>query len=342
MDRIAAVTPTERAELFRSSAAMLRPERSPAIIEKDFWVCWALHRIYDVLRFRPQLIFKGGTSLSKAYDAIPRFSEDVDLSFSRRDLGFVNTRDPEEAGISRKESRRRIGDLVAVCRQTILDQFLPSLRADFASVIGTTGWSLKLDEADSQTVIFAYPRSEPASRLPEAIRPAIRLEMGARSDDWPAQDRVIRPYAQEAFPTAFEIAASCRARVLDARRTFWEKATLLHAEFHRPEGKTAAARMSRHYYDVCQLSEHDIGRQALDRGDLLERVVAHKRLFFASTWAHYETATPGSFHIVPPDERLPALRADYARMREMIFGEAPAWEEIVRGLQELEDRLNGK
>ncbi len=342
MDRIAAAQSGERAELFRSSAAALRPERSPAIIEKDFWVCWALYRLYDVLRFRPQLIFKGGTSLSKAYKAIERFSEDVDLSLSRRDLGFAEGRDPEEAGISRKESRRRIGALVATCRETIRERLLPELRADFTSVIGARGWSVELDAADPQTVIFAYPPSELASRLPEAIRPAVRLEMGARSDDWPAEDREIRPDAAEAFPAAFEIAASCRAHVLDARRTFWEKATLLHAEFHRPVGKAAADGLSRHHYDLCQLSQQDIGREALDRLDLLERVVVHKRLFFASAWAHYETAVPGSFHLVPPQERMPPLRADYARMREMIFGDAPAWEEIVGGLRELEDRMNRK
>ena len=189
MDRIAQAAPTERTELFRSSAVALRPERSPAIIEKDFWVCWALHRIYDVLQFRPELIFKGGTSLSKAYDAIKRFSEDVDLSLSRRDLGFTDNRNPEEAGISGKESQRRISAIVAACQETIRDRLLPSLRTDFTSVIGRKGWSLELDAIDPQTVIFTYPQSELASRLPVTIRPAIRLEMGARSDDWPVEYR---------------------------------------------------------------------------------------------------------------------------------------------------------
>lgn len=341
MDRIAQAPPAERAELFRRSAAALRPERSPAIVEKDFWVCWVLRRVYDVLQFRPQLIFKGGTSLSKAYDAIERFSEDVDLSLSRRDLGFAEDRDPEEPGITGKESRRRIKALVAACQEAIRDRLLPAIRRDFASVMGAGRWQVALDAADPQTIIFIYPRSDPAAAFPEAIRPAVRLELGARSDDWPAEDREIRPYAAEAFPQAFPIAASCRVHVLDARRTYWEKATILHAEFHRPPGKAAAEGMSRHYYDLYRLSQQPIGRQALDRADLLERVVAHKRLFFTSAWARYETARPGSFHIVPPEERIPALRADYARMREMIFGEAPAWEQIVQGLQELEDQING-
>ena len=107
-------------------------------------------------------------------------------------------------------------------------------------------------------------------------------------------------------------------------------------------GKASADGLSRHYHDLYQLSQQDIGRQALGRADLLERVVAHKRLFFASAWAQYETAIPGSFHLVPADERMSSLRADYARMREMIFGDAPAWEKIVQGLTELEERINGR
>jgi hypothetical protein len=332
MDRIAQAPQDERADLFRRSAGVLRPERAPAIIEKDFWVCWALHRLFDVLQFRPQLIFKGGTSLSKAYHAVERFSEDVDLSLSRRDLGFADARDPEQPGISGKEARRRIEALVEACRHAIRDRLLPSLRADFASVIGPRGWSIEIDAIDSQTVIFTYPRSELAGTLPETIRPAIRLEMGARSDDC--------PYAAEAFPTAFTAAASCQVRALDARRTFWEKATILHAEQHRPADKALAAGMSRHYYDLYQLAGQEIGRQAMERGDLLTRVVAHKRLFFASAWANYETAVPGSLHLVPREDQAVRLRTDYARMREMIFGEAPAWEQIVQGLRVLEAQVN--
>ena len=324
MDRIAQAPKEERAELFRRSAGILRPERSPAIIEKDFWVCWALHRLFDVLHFRPQLIFKGGTSLSKAYSAIERFSEDVDLSLSRRDLGFADNRDPEQPGISGKELRRRIAALVEACQQAIRDRLLPALRADFASVIDPRELSVELDAIDPQTVVFTYPRSELGGTLPTAIRPAIRLELGARSDDWPAEFREIRPYAAEAFPAAFSTAASCQIRALDAKRTFWEKATILHAEHHRPPDKPPATGSSRHYFDLHQLSRQEIGRQALDRTDLLTRVVAHKRLFFSSSWARYETAIPGSFQLMPRDDQVPLLRADYARMRVMTDAAIPS------------------
>jgi len=339
MDRLARSPSSERVDLFRRSAELLRPERAPAIIEKDFWVCWTLHRIYEVIRFRPQLIFKGGTSLSKAYSAIDRFSEDVDLSLSRADLGFIGNDDPEKSGISGKESRRRIQALIEACNKVIGERFLLELRRDFSSMIGPRGWSVDLDTEDPQTVIFQYPFSDLCRTLPQAIRPAIRLELGARSDDWPAEKREIRPFAAEAFPFVFAT-ASCQVQTLDVRRTFWEKATLLHAEHHRPADKSFPPGLSRHYYDLYQLSLKEIGRQALARPDLLERVVAHKRLFFGSAWAHYELAILGGIRLVPAEGRLNALRADYTRMREMIFGEAPSWENILTGLEGLEKRMN--
>ncbi len=112
MDRIAQASPLDRADLFRRAALASGPAWLPAIMEKDFWVCWTLRRMFEVMKVRPQLIFKGGTSLSKVFNAIERFSEDVDLSLSRRDLGFADDHDPEQSRISKKEARRRLNALV--------------------------------------------------------------------------------------------------------------------------------------------------------------------------------------------------------------------------------------
>lgn len=341
MDRIAQSPPRERADLFRRAAVALRPERSPLIVEKDFWVCWALRRLFEVLNFRPHLIFKGGTSLSKVYNAIERFSEDVDLSLSRRDLGFADDRDPEQLGIGTKETRRRLDALVASCQDQIRDHLLPTLRDDFTGTLGKEGWGIELDKIDPQTVIFTYPSSGIANGMERYIRPAIRLEMGARSDDWPAADHEIKPYAAEAFPKTFTVAPSCRVYALEAERTFWEKATLLHAEHHRTKDKAIGERLARHYYDLYQLSKTDIENKAFADLGLLERVVQHKMVFFRRGWASYQTAKPGSFHLLPQEERQDDLRRDYAQMKTMIFGDYPAWEDIIKGLKETEKRING-
>lgn len=339
MDSVAKSSRRDRAQLFVTAEGKHAPRIPAPIIEKDFWVCWTLHRLFTALKFRPQLIFKGGTSLSKVFKVIDRFSEDVDLSLSRRDLGFADARDPEEAGISKNEAKRRLDALVDQCKLTVKEKLLPDLRRDFTTVLGESGWSIDVDSGDPQTLNFAYSQSD-ITAATKYVRPIIRLEMGARSDDWPAVEAEITPYAAEDFPGIFT-KPKCTVRTLSAERTFWEKATLLHAQCHRPEAKPSAERHSRHYYDLYCLSRHELGRQALTRGDLLERVVKHKSFFFASSWANYATAKPGTLRLVPDAERLTALGADYNLMQAMMFGASPKWSDIVKELKQLEARING-
>lgn len=229
--------------------------------------------------------------------------------------------------------------LVLECQTTVRERLVPELHRDFAAVLGKTGWSVELDPGDPQTVIFTYPVTEVSGAM-AYVRPAIRLEMGARSDDWPAADAEITPYAAEAFPDLFAL-RSCQVRTLAAERTFWEKATLLHAEHHRPADKPSRERLSRHYYDLYRLSQQPIAERALGQRDLLDRVIAHKSFFFSQSWAHYETARPGTMRLLPAADRLAVLRRDYQAMASMIFGDAPEWDDIVHELTQLESRING-
>lgn len=339
MDIIAQSSSKTRTELFTATEGA--SGINSQLVEKDFWVCWTLHRLFGVLNVHPQMIFKGGTSLSKAYKAIDRFSEDVDLSFSRKDLGFSSDEtDPEAPGISGKECRRRLDALSENCAKLIRERLLPDFRHDFESVLGDTGWSLELDTSDFQTVIFTYPQSGITSGA-GYIRSAIRLELGARSDDWPAIDANISPIAAEKFPAAFKTSA-CKIRTLAVERTFWEKATLLHAEYNRPTDKRSKERLSRHYYDLHCLYKRGFADKPLKDKKLLARVVAHKSLFFQSAWAHYDTAKPGMFHLLPPEDRMADLRNDYKLMQVMIFGTPPDWNTIISDLGNLENQINGK
>ena len=345
MDGIARTTGKERSELF-SEAAARRGDITPEVIEKDFWVCWTLKHVFELGPAPAQLIFKGGTSLSKVYGVIERFSEDIDLSLSREDLGFTGERDPYQAE-SGKKQKGLIEALVTRCEEAISGELIPRLRERFATVLGDEGsgdapWSLSLDEGDAQTVNFSYPPGlRSGGALPISyVRPIVRLELGARSDHWPAEEHVIQSYAAEVLPDSFEV-PSCRVRTLSAERTFWEKVTILHAESHRPTDKPSGERLSRHYYDVARLYQNAIGEKALLRNDLLEAVVTHKRLFFRSAWANYETAVRGSFRLVPPEECRSAFETDYRAMREtMIFGESYSFDELLAVLAEVETKLN--
>ncbi len=183
-------------------------------------------------------------------------------------------------------------------------------------------------------------RGRTRAALPGYLKPFVRLELGARSDHWPAEDRVIRPLVNEAMPGVVK-AVEARVRVLSAERTFWEKATILHAECHRPPDKPSQERLTRHYYDVVKLYRSQVGEEALNRPELLHAVVRHKTLFFRSGWANYKGAKPGSFRLVPPAATLPRLKADYAVMQEvMIFGAAPDFNALLDTLRQLEARIN--
>jgi hypothetical protein len=288
----------------------------------------------------------GRERLPKAYGAIERFSEDVDLSFQRADLGFGGENDPVAAS-SGKQRTRRLENLAAACNAMVRDQLRPRLEAAFAAALqvapGPETWQLALDtdNADGQTLVFHYPRGniQPAQAMPAYLRPQVRLETGARGDHWPADDRNILSYAAETHPEHFR-EPSCRVQVLAATRTFCEKLTVLHACHHAPADKPLRTRQSRHYYDVARLYEVGIGKTALLEPDLLRAVANHQAAFFRSSWAKYEEAGPGTLRLVPPAHRRPELERDYEMMKEMIFGDPPPFTSILNLLAEIERVAN--
>jgi len=338
MDHFLRLPREERHLYFVQTAERLR--LSPPIVEKDFWVCWTLQALFALPGLGESLIFKGGTSLSKVYRLIERFSEDIDVSIDRASLGFGGDQDPAAAA-STKERERRIDRLKAACQRTVVENVQPALATVIAASCAEAGdCSLLLDEddPDHQTLLFAYPARGPAPAR-AYIRPVVRLELGARSDHWPSEQAPMAPYVAQAFPAAFR-APAVVVKVLAVTRTFWEKATLLHAEHHRPPAKAILPRLSRHYYDLARLIVAGVGEQAAGDLELLQCVVAHKTVFFQSGWARYAEAKRGSLRLVPPSERVPSLAVDYNSMREMFFGERLAFAEVLRVLGEWEAHFN--
>ena len=134
----------------------------------------------------------------------------------------------------------------------------------------------------------------------------------------------------------------CHVVALDVHRTFWEKATILHSEHHRPADKPTPDRFSRHYADTVALAQNRVASTAVGQGDLRDRVVAWKSRFFGSAWARYDLARPDTFRLVPPKEREAALRQDYAAMRDMYLSEPRTFDDILRALADLERRINSE
>ncbi|MEY8828915.1 nucleotidyl transferase AbiEii/AbiGii toxin family protein [Sedimentitalea sp. XS_ASV28] len=334
MDRFANDTPEHRDEAFGQAAAELGFAK--AIVEKDFWVCWSLHHLFALPSFGDHLIFKGGTSLSKAYDVIHRFSEDVDLSLDRTQLGFEGDRDPENPDLSSGKRKSLLQDLQDAAEATVAGPLLDEINAVFSASLELP-FSLTIDEDDPQTVLFAYPSLRADSD--SYIQPVIRFEFGARGAQLPAEQRPIVAYVQQAFPDLPGLNA-VDARTLGIERTFWEKATILHMLFHQDEQKPLADRMSRHYYDMAQLIGHDAKARALAHIYLLDEVGHHKSVFFKAAWARYEDAKPGSLRLLPNEKLEAALRRDYAGMREMIIGDAPSFDDVMSAIAGLEAEIN--
>ncbi len=336
MNQVAKFDAAARAEIFAETAnSHGLPE---ALVEKDFWVCWMLAQIFSIDELKANLVFKGGTSLSKVFSLIERFSEDIDLAVDYTMLGFTGARDPLAPHLSRTKQMALLGEMLSACQSYIAGEFLERLRARCTEVLGPEeSWRLAIDEQDLNIVHFFYPS---AIRAKVAyVAPRVTLELGTHAEFIPRGEFVIRAFAAAEFPKLFE-QAEVPVTSLLAKRTFWEKSTILHAEFHRPAEKNLPDRYSRHYYDVAMMAARSVKQEAFEDLDLLAAVVKHKQTFYASAWAQYPLAVPGTFKLAPPELRIQALRQDYRAMAVMIFGEPPLFEQIIEKLTVLERELN--
>ncbi len=325
-----------RFQAFAEAAERL--DIGPHIIEKDFWVCWLLRLIFADPELGGHLVFKGGTSLSKVFDIIQRFSEDIDLSVNPDWLGFGGEVRPGTAS-SRSQFEKRARALEDACIAAVRDRFLPPLNHHIAANLPgqpASGLTFEVDEAThSPVLLFAYPRVGQTGSL----RPQVKLEFGSLYDQQPIGTHTIKSLTAEVFPALFR-EPSCSVVALEAERTFWEKATVLHAEYHRPADKPLPVGMSRHYSDLAALGRHATGQRAVAELDLLARVRAHKQTHFRSGWARYETAMPGSFHLVPSPERQAQIERDYRGMADMFMTTPPPFATIMAELKDMENRIN--
>ncbi len=308
------------------------------VIEKDFWVCWILKRLFSLTGI-PELRFKGGTSLSKVYRLIERFSEDIDVSLNRSALGFFGDKDPANPKHSKSKRKHQNEKLSDAIKHAVENQILPSLKSKVESELGPTGWQLKLStEAadDEMTLQFEYPVTIDYGA--SYIRPIVRIEFG-RGDQHPSERKLIMPYVAEEFPKAFTD-PTVPLDVLTCERTFIEKITLLHAEFHLTSTRRLKPRMSRHWHDVAVMSTDP--RFAYGNLDIqmLKEVIAFKMAYFQSTSAKYETALPGTLRIVPHEDLQKMLKEDYAQMQVMFGGKPMSFEEMMSRLRSLEERIN--
>lgn len=338
---IIAASLSERSDLFLSSAQRLG---APLInIEKDFWVCWTLNALYHRLpEGGPRLLFKGGTSLSKAYGLINRFSEDIDVTVFRDDLGYTQT--PEELAKLSNKKRNAILDAIKDDCSAYITGPLLSAMSELIEQDTKGNGRIEIDTSDEsgQTLLVWYPRVDDTDT--GYVQAAVKIESGAKSALDPNSPRTITPYISDELRDLDLTVPD--VMTIDAERTFWDKIVILHGLYNwyeiRGELKQDGQRVSRHYYDLHSMLASSIGKQAITEVTLGEDCIAHAKTFFNRPAFNLDDAKPGSFTLVPSEPMIERLKGDFINTEAMIFGEAPIFEDILTSILEIETALNTK
>lgn len=331
MDRIAKMSVEERAELFGEVADELN--MLDIVIEKDFWVCWMLDKLFNHPNIKNNIVFKGGTSLSKVYNLIKRFSEDIDLILNWRVLGYEKVKDDPMIKRGSKTQQDKFNKQI---KEDTVEYIQNILLKEIEDIIEQfDGVSAMINPTEPDNILMKYKSNLTSKGYIKSDQ--IKLEFKALAYWEPSDTHVVKPYIIDVLPHYAPM--ECNVLVSSAERTFWEKATILHSEAHR---KTAIPqRYSRHYYDLYQISLNgEVKKKAFADSDLLRIALEMKTKFYYTKWSNYENAKIGSFKLIPPEHNLQHLKKDYDAMGQMIFGNTPSFEDILKHLKILEDDIN--
>ena len=342
--RIIAASPEDRRGLFLATANRLgAPIQN---VEKDFWVSWVLDLLFNGRDAdEPRLLFKGGTSLSKAYGLISRFSEDVDITVFREDIG-QNIDLSDLQGLSGKQQRNHLDAIKKACQLYINGPLKERLNRHVKSAFRNAGisWAdfpVELDPNDphQQTLLLSYPSV--SFNSDQYVQSMIKIEAGAKSALDPHCFTTISPYIANEMSTLNLVVSN--VVTINAERTFWDKIIILHGlrRWHdvRGELRQQGHRVSRHYYDVYQLIHSVVGQKARKDHALALDCAGHAQVFFNSTDLALKYAIPG-FLTIMPSKMVEVLKRDYHAMSGMIFGAVPEFSDVLQAISSLEDEIN--
>ena len=314
----------EQQEVINAAAPELK--MLPAVLEKDVWICFVLNVLFSIPKRRP-MVFKGGTSLSKVFNLINRFSEDIDIS--------VNFLQDYERPISKTKASNIREEIEAN-----LQEYKESLLAPSLTEAATTyGDVLMIAPGDSDWEIHVNYKSVLASSV-GYLKPRVKIELSGRNETEPSKPQKLQPYlASKTEELAFPEPV---VDTLLAERTFWEKVTLIHAELNAGRIEETAERMSRHWSDLAAIMKTDTGERAITDRELCLQVVNHKDAFWRDGKARYDDCRNRKFRLVPTGKALAVLKSDYQSMLDvgMFFGAAASFDEVMKAVAAIEERLN--
>jgi hypothetical protein len=303
------------------------------IIEKDVWVTSVLRALFS-LPYAENLSFKGGTSLSKCYNLIERFSEDVDIAINREYFGFLG-------------DTFTIKQISKNLRKATCKFIRNSLQFDLANQMRSNGIPAKLfsitmnitpiTTVDPEKVFVEY--KSVFSPNPH-IKNIVILEIGGRSMKEPLQKIEIQSFIDKHFSQATFAEQPFVVNAVVPERTFLEKVCLLHEEFSKPSDKIRVERMSRHLYDLAQMIDTPVYENALKNSDLFRSIANHRRMFIAMKDFDYDTLAPKTLNITPPENIIAKWEDDYNKMKAMIYGNALPFNTLIEKIKQLNEKIN--
>ncbi|MDR1525594.1 MAG: nucleotidyl transferase AbiEii/AbiGii toxin family protein [Tannerella sp.] len=302
-------------------------------IEKDWWVTAVLRALF-ALPYSEHLSFKGGTSLSKCYNLIERFSEDIDIAVYRDFLGYGGNL-----------SKTQINDKL---RRAACSFVREKLQFDVATQLENQG--IKSDLFSVQVNITSVTTTDPEiievhykSHYNEwsYLKPIVKIEVSGRSMNEPLRKVALQSLIDKEFPDTSFADKPFEVNAVVPERTFLEKICLLHEEFAKPQEFMRTERMSRHLYDLVKLDEAGISETALKNKELYNSIVEHRRLFVGLKGFDYDTLAPKTIKIVPPDFIISEWQQNYETMREtMIYGESLPFNKLMEKIKKLNKKIN--
>lgn len=302
---------------------------SAIAVEKDWWIVHTLAVIFS-MDYADFLIFKGGTSLSKGWNLIQRFSEDIDLALDKRYLGF-------EGDLSLSQIRK----LRRKSYEFITKKFVTELQKKFFE-IGFESVNIKYREVknhdqDPLIIEIYYPK---LTETDTYLKPGLLVEISSRSLKEPFTEKTFSSLVAENYPTLSFADKPIKVPIVNPERTFLEKIFLLHEEFQKPQEKIRVERLSRHLYDIEKLMPL-FAEIALKNADLYQTIVAHRRHFMPVSGVNYDNHIPSKINFVPPNALLPLWETDYKQMQlNMIYGESLSFATLIKKLTELQAQIN--